>query len=766
MNQAIRLFGGVLALCVCMIATGAAAQLPLNTLQTPAAGAAMGTPSLPDPLTPEAAAGLVARLSDADVRALLLDRLEAVALETETAAATSETRPLSDFVGEAAFGVYHTVATAVERLPVLWTRQAESFQRFADTLGLDGLVTLLVALAGAVAAGIAAERLVLGYLRRAGDKIVAEDRSVSLRATLAFLGRRLVFELTGLAVFVAVASAVARIFIPAEASALATVIMINMVALPRLVAAQSRFLISPRKPVYRIVHTDDRTARFLHRHQIGIIALMGLSIALITLNEMNGVPMGETRLGFWLNLAVHVYLIWVVWQARSGLVLMMRGADPNVGPIEAQVARAYPYFAIFVSAGTWVLVSIIAYYELFGLLQQAPHYWMMILLLMAPALDTLVRGMVRHLTPPMTGEGPLAEKAYAATKAAYTRIGRVIVFGLVVLAIGWIWNIDFGNLAASGVGAVMAARLIEVLIVLAMGYLVFEVVALWINRLLAAEHTKAGSPQDEEMGAGEGGAAGGSRLATVLPLLRGVLRVTVLVVFGLIALGTLGIDTTPLLAGAGIIGLAIGFGAQKLVTDVVSGLFFLFDDAFRTGEFVDIEGTMGTVEKISIRSMQLRHHRGAVHTIPYGAIPKLTNYSRDWVIMKLKFTVPFDTDPALIKKLFKQIGKDMMAVPEFAADMMQPFKSQGVFEFNDVGMVVRGKFMAKPGGQFTLRKEIYDRVKRAFDEHGIPFARREVRVALPDAADAKPLTDQQKSALAAAAEQAAEIEAAGDLKPA
>ena len=128
-------------------------------------------------------------------------------------------------------------------------------------------------------------------------------------------------------------------------------------------------------------------------------------------------------------------------------------------------------------------------------------------------------------------------------------------------------------------------------------------------------------------------------------------QAAICVIFGLLAIGALGIDITPLLAGAGILGLAIGFGAQKLVADIVSGAFFLIDDAFRAGEYLDVGGTMGTVEKISIRSMQLRHHRGLVNTVPYGSIEKVTNFSRDWVIMKLIFTVPFDTDPNKVKKL-------------------------------------------------------------------------------------------------------------------
>lgn len=194
------------------------------------------------------------------------------------------------------------------------------------------------------------------------------------------------------------------------------------------------------------------------------------------------------------------------------------------------------------------------------------------------------------------------------------------------------------------------------------------------------------------------------------------------------------------------------------MTDVVSGVFFLIDDAFRAGGYVEIDGTMGSVEKISVRSMQLRHHRGPVHTIPYGEVPKITNYSRDWVIMKLKFTVPFDTHPNKVKKIFKTIGAEMQSIPEFQDDFIQPFKSQGVFDFDDVGMIIRGKFMAKPGKQFTLRKEIFNWVKQSFEENGIDFARREVRVALPNTDG---LSEEEKNAVAAAATQAAEAQVEG-----
>ena len=101
-------------------------------------------------------------------------------------------------------------------------------------------------------------------------------------------------------------------------------------------------------------------------------------------------------------------------------------------------------------------------------------------------------------------------------------------------------------------------------------------------------------------------------------------------------------------------GIAVGFGAQTLVRDVVSGLFFLMDDAFRKGEYVDIDKVKGTVEGINVRSLVLRHHLGILHTVPYGEISYLSNFSRDWVIVKMEFRVPTDTDVNKVKKIFKQ----------------------------------------------------------------------------------------------------------------
>ena len=178
-----------------------------------------------------------------------------------------------------------------------------------------------------------------------------------------------------------------------------------------------------------------------------------------------------------------------------------------------------------------------------------------------------------------------------------------------------------------------------------------------------------------------------------------------------------------------MVGIALGFGAQTLVRDVVSGIFFLLDDAFLVGEYVETDKLRGTVEAISVRSLRLRHHRGAVHMIPFGELRALTNHSRDWVIVKLELLVTYDTDVDKVKQLLKQIGKDLLADPELGPNLIEPLKSQGIYQLADHGILIRAKFIARPGEQFIIRREAYERIKLAFEQSGIQFAYPTVTIA-------------------------------------
>ena len=204
-----------------------------------------------------------------------------------------------------------------------------------------------------------------------------------------------------------------------------------------------------------------------------------------------------------------------------------------------------------------------------------------------------------------------------------------------------------------------------------------------------------------------------------------VLLLAVAIMMGLSALG---VEIGPLIASAGILGVAVGFGSQALVKDVISGMFYLFDDAFRIGEYIQAGSFKGTVESFSLRSVRLRHHRGPIYTIPFGDLGAVQNLSRDYVIDKLTFQVAYDTDLEKARKLIKRAGQELAENPEIGPNIIEPLKMQRVNNFGEYGIEIMTKMTCIPGGQWEVRPKIYPLIKKLFEENGIEFARPTVKV--------------------------------------
>ena len=196
----------------------------------------------------------------------------------------------------------------------------------------------------------------------------------------------------------------------------------------------------------------------------------------------------------------------------------------------------------------------------------------------------------------------------------------------------------------------------------------------------------------------------------------------------LIVLSSMGINIGPLLAGAGVAGLAIGFGAQKLVADVLSGIFYLVDDAFRVGEYIQAGSASGSVEAITLRNVMLRHHRGMLQIIPLSDLGAITNFMRGGIVVKFNLQFPYDTNIDKVRKAIKKVGQQMRDDPEMGPDFIQPVKSGGVREMGDSAMTIRVKFTAKPGAHFVIRREAYKRITEALEARGIHYAHRKVIV--------------------------------------
>ena len=297
---------------------------------------------------------------------------------------------------------------------------------------------------------------------------------------------------------------------------------------------------------------------------------------------------------------------------------------------------------------------------------------------------------------------------------------RVGIFGAAAVATMAVWNIPLLQLFQSPtITGQLLVRTFNVIVVVLVADLIWVWARTIIDGKLAAISTRVRAAGPDPS----------ARLATLLPLLRKVILVLLLELAGLTVLSALGINIGPLLAGAGVIGIAIGLGAQTLVRDIVSGVFYLLADSFRVGEYVQFGEIRGTVEGNSLRFLRIRHHRGAVYTVPFGEIKWLVNHSRDWAIVKLEFRVPFETDLALVTRIVDKVGAELMADPEIGIHIIQPLESRGVIRTEEFNMVLSVRCMTKANeGRFDIRREAYHRIRDAFDEYGIPFPHRNVKV--------------------------------------
>lgn len=525
----------------------------------------------------------------------------------------------------------------------------------------------------------------------------------------------------------------------------------------RVVAAMLLLFFAPKVPRLRLVPVNTGMARVISRTGLAFAAVLVVAIAFrdvfAQVIEEFDPQGGENDL-----LAVSVVLALVVSLTallclHAGFFLAAR-LNPEARSKSARKWRGFLSLLIVLSLAFWIL-------DLRPIMWSVLCIGILIVSLkllrawVDHAFDTAIADYMAKLPPPPVIEA--SEDIVAASDVeeiveiidpyeTYRPIAQRLVRFAAIISVGFvlalIWNL---GIFESAENPTVMQRLFSVLLDSAAALLIADLVWTWARTAIDRRLNAYRPPTD--------GSAPGpeARMATLLPLLRVVLMVTLLLMVAMSILSSIGVNIAPILAGASVLGIAIGFGAQSLVKDVVSGIFFLIDDAFRVGEYVEIDQLRGTVEKISIRSLQIRHHRGAVHTLPFGELKSMTNYSRDWVIMKLEFRVPFDTDMKLVKKLIKQVGAQLKEHPEYGDSILETLKSQGVRRMEEFNMVIGVKFMTRPGEQWLVRRDAYQGVRDIFEANGIRMAERNVKVEI---AGDEALSDEQRKAVSAAAHDA------------
>ena len=530
-----------------------------------------------------------------------------------------------------------------------------------------------------------------------------------------------------------------------------------------VLAFGARVIFSPEAASLRLFPMEDQSASFLYKWILRILFIVGFFAGISDIFRQLDV---SSQLYLMMSSSegtvVILALIIMIWQSRKrvGQAIWNEETEPESGgrPLRAAFAKNWHYFAIFcvlVAGGIWtakalnnesvdslnLILSIFLIPIVIGVDQ-----WVQRLLKIAS-------GESRE-TIDLSGDEPteIDEQAEAAGKMDLThyvplirRFFRIFLIAFLFFFSLRLWGIDIS------IGRMFTRSALSIVLILLLSFITWQLIKARIDQKLKEE-----MPDDEEEA--EEGGAGGSRMGTLLVLLRKFVLAVMFVIVSLIVLSSLGVNIGPLIAGAGVLGLAIGFGAQTLVKDIISGVFFLMDDAFRVGDFIETGGTKGSVEHISLRSLRLRNPRGPVHTIPFGSMGTVTNMSRDYIITKLDFRVRYDTDVDKVRKIIKKINMEIEKDPEMGPNLLDKIKSQGVKELDDSAMIMRLKFKTIPGEQFVIRREVFRMIQESFRENGIEFAHRNVTVYLPpgeeaDEHDKKVI--EAGAAAAAAAEQAA-----------
>ncbi|WP_422000434.1 mechanosensitive ion channel family protein [Reyranella sp.] len=579
-------------------------------------------------------------------------------------------------------------------------------------------------LAGIVVAGLLAEyvaRLLLGHVRR---RVI--DRLVGHSPLRAFALALVLDALAVVALAVAARAVVGRLGDPqGMAGQLGHQIFLALLYWRGFNLVFRAFL-RPANPEGRIAPVDDAAAR-------GLLIALNLVIVLPLLGANIAPALARTGLGdeavgaaviFYAPL-IALGLIWVVWRWRDEMAAWLAAMVPEhrIGrQLKLDAARRWwmAGLAFYAAMGCIAVYAAVAERHTAARGMTTIEGALIALLL----FETLMHRLTRHIVSELPMAGDVVADCLRLIARLYVLI--VIADALMVRVLGAMtaaeWQVHDRD------AKVAAISLVAI-------YAFWRFLRFRMDSYIAANPlpsaAAAAEPEDEVRVAA-------SRLRTLMPLLRAVAGITIFVIGGLMVLSQLGVNITPLIAGASVFGLAVSFGSQSLVRDIVSGVFFLAEDSFRIGEYVDCSKVKGTVEGFSVRSLKLRHQNGQLHIVPFGQVGHITNFSRDWTVLKFNLAFAPGTDVELLRKTAKKIGLDLMEEPTLKPIIIQPLKMQGVVDIKDSQLIVRFKVMARPKNPSQIQRLAIRRMYDTFPALGIRFAVPMFPMAMAGAAPQQP----------------------------
>jgi small-conductance mechanosensitive channel len=474
----------------------------------------------------------------------------------------------------------------------------------------------------------------------------------------------------------------------------------------------ARMLLSPEEAPLRLFHLHDSTAAYLMRwiRRLIVIAVFGYAIGEV------GLLLGLSDLAHdamlkGVGLVLHLCLIYIVIRSRRPVRNWLRpphGETGFVAIVRDRFSWVWHWMALFLLVSGWLAWAI----EIPHGYATVLHYFFITTLILIGARLTLllllgVTDRVMRPTPDATDVYPGISARLHVYHPAITATLRLTIYTLCTLGLLQLYGLNtFIWLISSALGQRIISASATLLITVVLAFGAWETINAGVQRHLERLQ------RDAQL-------ARSARLRTLLPLLRTSLLITIAIVAGLSILSEIGINIAPLLAGAGIVGVAIGFGSQKLVQDFITGIFLLLENAMQVGDTVTVSGLSGEVEALSVRTIRLRAADGSVHIIPFSSVTSVTNLNRGLGNAAVSVSVAYDEDTDRVAAELKAIVTDMRGDAEMSAKMLSDFQLWGVDKVDGASVTITGQVVCTDSGRWAVQREFNRRMKRRFQELGI-----------------------------------------------
>ncbi|MFM0143843.1 mechanosensitive ion channel family protein [Paraburkholderia sp. RL18-085-BIA-A] len=521
-------------------------------------------------------------------------------------------------------------------------------------------------------------------------------------------------RLVPLAVFVGAASALLSIFTTGGTPQDRAIdSLIDIYALSRVIAIIGSFFLQPTAPRLRLVRMGDAWAVFVQRWIVRIVSVAGAGVALAEVAQSLG-----------LNDAAHLALLKVVALAGHVMIsiLVLQCARPVGDRIRARFAKrdslemfgnaladAWAWFTVVIVMALWFVWAFDVQNGYHALVHIGG--WTLAVLVGARLASIVIFGALARLFH--VQDEPEKSLVHQHAYRYYPLLRRVIgwVIGIVTaFALLQVWGVDVVDLFRAGtIGHRLASALATIGVAAVVALIVWEVVNVTVERRLNSWTTS-------------GDLMRAARLRTLLPMLRSALFCVIALVVVLTGLSELGVNIGPLLAGASIFGVALGFGSQKLVQDFITGIFLLMENAMQVGDWVTMAGVSGTVEYLSIRTVRLRGSDGSLFTVPFSSVSTVNNTNRGLGNAAVRVNIVFGQDVDLAINTLKEIGAALREDEKFKDGILSDFAFWGVDAVDGSAVTLAGQMQCRDTARWGVQREFNRRIVDRFREGGIEIA--------------------------------------------